>query len=150
MCSQSPRLLPRLYLSERSESPRERGFHDRRTVLSPASCEARKKPLRSLTNSSFSIGVIIGAIGITSGPLSTQDGGTQDGGTSDRSLKAATNPSRLPRRLRLIKRYTSSPACFALQILAQAPRAGTKALREGYARCHVPNCFPVNNERTCR
>src|ERR1700689_522127 len=150
MCSQSPRLLPRLYLSERSESPRERGFHDRRTVLSPASCEARKKPLRSLTNSSFSIGGIIGAIGITSGPLSTQDGGTQDGGTLDRSLKAATNPSRLPRRLRRMKRYTSSPACFALQILAQAPRAGTKALREGYARCHVPNCFPVNNERTCR
>ena len=145
MCSQSPRLLPRLYLLERSESPRERGFHDRRTVLSPASCKARKKPLRSLTHSSFSIGVIIGATGITSGPLSTQDGGT-----SDRSLKAATNPSRLPRRLRLMKRYTSSPACFALQILAQAPRAGTKALREGYARCHVPDCFPVNNERTCR
>ena len=145
MCSQSPRLLPRLYLLERSESPRERGFHDRRTVLSPASCKARKKPLRSLTHSSSSIGVIIGAIGITSGPLSTQDGGT-----SDRSLKAATNPSRLPRRLKLIKRRTSSPACFALQILAQAPRAGTKALREGYARCHVPNCFPVNNERTCR
>ena len=145
MCSQSPRLLPRLYLSERSESPRERGFHDRRAVLSPASCKARKKPLRSLTHSSFNIGVIIGAIGITSGPLSTQDGGT-----SDRSLQEATNPSRLPRRLRLIKRYTSSPACFALQILAQAPRAGTKALREGYARCHVPNCFPVHNERTCR
>jgi hypothetical protein len=115
------------------------------TVLSPASCEARKKPLRSLTHSSSSIGVIIGAIGITSGPLSNEDGGT-----SDRSLKAATNPSRLPRRLKLIKRCTSSPACFALQILAQAPRAGTKALREGYARCHVPNCFPVNNERTCR
>jgi hypothetical protein len=75
------------------------------------------------------MGVLIGAIGITSGPLSTQDGGT-----SDRSLKAATNPSRLPRRLRLLKRYISSPACFALQILAQAPRAGTKALREGYAR----------------
>src|SRR5271154_914687 len=143
MCSQSPRLLPRLYLSERSESPRERGFHDRRTVLSPASCKARKKPLRSLTHSSSSI-VIIGAIGITSSPLNTQDG------TSDRCPKAATNPSRLPRRLRLIKRYTSGPACFALQILAQAPRAGTKALREGYARCHVPNCFPVNNERTCR
>src|SRR5271154_909589 len=112
MCSQSPRLLPRLYLSERSESPRERGFHDRRTVLSPASCKARKKPLRSLKHSSSSIGVIIGAIGITSGPLSTQDGGT-----SDRSLKAATNPSRLPRRLRLIKRYTSSPACFPYKYL---------------------------------
>jgi hypothetical protein len=145
MCSQSPRLLPRLYLSERSESPRERGFHERRTVLSLASCKARKKPLRSLTHSSSSIGVIIGAIRITSSPLSAQDGGT-----SDRSLKAPTNPRRLPRRLRLMKRYTSSPACFALQVLAQAPRAGTKALREGYARCHVPNCFPVNNERTCR
>jgi hypothetical protein len=145
MCSQSPRLLPRLYLSERSESPRERGFPERRTGLSPASCKARKKPLCSLKHSSSSIGVIIGAIGITSGPLSTQDGGT-----SDRSLKAATNPSRLPRRLRLIKRYTSSPACFALQILAQAPRTGTKSLLEGCARCHVPNCFPVNNERTCR
>jgi hypothetical protein len=145
MCSQSPRLLPRLYFSERSESQRERGFHERCTVLSPPSCEARKKPLGFLKHSSSSIGVIIGAIGITSSPLSTQDGGT-----SDRSLKAATNPSRLPRRLRLIKRYTSSPACLALQILAQASRAGTKALREGCARRHVPNCFPVNNERTCR
>src|ERR1700688_1687286 len=58
MCSQSPRPLPRLYLSERSESPRERGFHDRRTILSPASCKARKKPLRSLTHSSSCIGVI--------------------------------------------------------------------------------------------
>ena len=90
-------------------------------------------------------GAQVSARGITSGPLSTQDGGT-----SDRSLKAGTNPSSLPRRLRLIKRYTSSPACFALQILAQASCAGTKALREGYARRHVPNCFPVNNERTCR
>lgn len=145
MCSQSPRLLPRLYLSERSESPRERGFHQRRTVLSPASCKARKKPLRSLTHSSFSIGVIIGAIGITSG--SAEHSGRRHVGPIP---QGSNQPKPFTGRLRLMKRHTSSPACFALQILAQAPRAGTKALREGYARCHVPNCFPVNNERTCR
>ena len=33
-----------------------------------------------------------------------------------------------------MKPYASSPACFALQILAQASRAGTKALREGEMR----------------
>jgi hypothetical protein len=58
--------------------------------------------------------------------------------------------NRLRRRFNTNKWGSLNPACFSLQILAQASRAGTKSLREGYARCHVPNCFPVNNERTCR
>ena len=71
-------------------------------------------------------------------------------GNSMIQANADNEPTRLRQRSILRERCRLKPACFALQILAQASRTGTKSLCERCARCHVPNCFSVNNERTCR